>query len=204
MTRKPEHVIAGYVTDMLALEVHIEQALQAQIQDFGDEYPEVARELGAARHRIEAHIHTLQGLSDATKDGTMQGVAEVFKKAGSIVAGLGAAAVDLIRTEKLPKNLRDDYTAFSLATIGYVMLLTTAEALDDSRVAAVAERHLRDYAAVVMMLHNIIPAAVIEFLRDDGVPARQGALSEIADRLRQIWRGQQRNVPEIETISVRD
>lgn len=204
MTRKPEHVIASHVTDMLALEVHIEQALQAQIQDFGAEYPEVALELGAVRHRVEAHIHTLKGVSDATKDGAMQSVAEVFKQAGSLVAGLGAAAVDLVRNEKLPKNLRDDYTAFSLATIGYVMLLTTAEALDDGRVAAVAERHLRDYAAVVTMLQNAIPAAVIEFLRDDGVPARQGALPEIADRLRQTWRGQQRNVPEVETISVRD
>lgn len=201
MTKTTQRVIASYVTDMLALEVHIEQALQTQIQDFAEEYPEVARELAAIRHRVEGHIRTLKGLSDATREGPMQGVAEVFKRAGSIVAGLGAAAVDLVRHEKLPKNLRDDYTAFSLASIGYVMLLTTSEALEDSRVAAVAERHLRDYAAVVMTLHNIIPAAVIEFLRDDGVPARQGALPEIADRLRNVWRSQQGNAPDVETAN---
>jgi len=28
--------------------------------------------------------------------------------------------------EKIAKDLRDDYTAFSLATVSYVMLLTTA------------------------------------------------------------------------------
>ena len=55
--------------------------------------------------------------------------ADAIKRAGSALLGLGAAAVDLVRNEGLPKNLRDDYTAFSLATIGYVMLYTTASAL---------------------------------------------------------------------------
>lgn len=45
----------------------------------------------------------------------------MLKRAGSAVLGLRAAAVDVVRTEGLPKNLRDDYTAFSHATIGYVM-----------------------------------------------------------------------------------
>ena len=76
-------------------------------------------------------------------------VAEAVKRAGSIVAGLGAAAIDLVRNEKLPKALRDDYTALNLAAIGYAMLFTTARALDDARVADLAERHLRDHADVL-------------------------------------------------------
>ena len=41
MSRTREEAINSYITDMLALEDHIEKALRAQVHDFKDEHPEV-------------------------------------------------------------------------------------------------------------------------------------------------------------------
>jgi len=103
--------INSYLTDMLALEQHIEKAIRAQLQDIKDD-AEFVRELQPVHRKIEQHISDLKGLVDR-RDAT--GAGDLLKKAGSVVAGLAAGAIDLLRTEGLPKNLRDDYTAFSLS-----------------------------------------------------------------------------------------
>ena len=115
-------------------------------------------------------------LSDRRKAG---GVVESVKRAGSAVAGAAAGVIDLIRTEGLPKNLRDDYTAFSLANIGYVMLYTTALAVEDQEVADLAHQQLRDYTDAVMRLNSLIPAAVVRFLEQQGLPVRADIVSEV-------------------------
>src|SRR5688572_13926831 len=118
MTRTSTEAINSYITDMLALEEHIEKAIRTQIEDLEDEYKDIGEELKEVQRTIQVHISALKLLSDNRDAGAGKGIAEVVKRAGSIVAGLGAAAIDLVRTEKLPKDLRDDYTAASLATIG--------------------------------------------------------------------------------------
>ena len=173
----------SYVTDMLALEEHIKKAIAGQIEDL-EKYPVVKRELQSFHNTAEAHITTLQGLAK-TKGG--KGPADLVKEAGSTLLGLGAAAIDLVRTESLPKNLRDDYTAFSLANIGYVMLHTTALTFGDRHVAEVAHRHLSDYARVVMTLNNIIPSAVIQFFKEDGFAVNESAIDEINRNVEEVW-----------------
>ena len=125
-----------------------------------------------------------------------------MKRAASVLAGAGAAAVDLVRNEKLPKDLRDDYTAFSLATVSYVMLLTTAMSLNDQQVAELAERHLRHYTKVVMKLNNILPSAVIADLREEGLPAREEQLPAIARTLKGVWSDPDHEVPAVDEVSV--
>src|SRR6185295_12839701 len=91
------------------------------------------------------------------REGAGQGVADALKRAGSAVLGVGAAAVDFVRSEKLPKDLRDDFTAVSMANIGYLMLYTTALSLDDREVAELAQRHLKDHTQCAVTLQNLIP-----------------------------------------------
>lgn len=179
-----EKTLNSYVTDMLALEEHILKAITAQREDFRDEHPEIAQHLGVATTTITGHISTLKAL-DQSQNGSAIG--EAVKRAGTVVAGLGAAAVDLVRTEKLPKNLRDDYTAGSLAYIGYVMLLTTARAFNDSRVADVAGQHMADWAQLNMTLGELIPAAVVNHLRLEKLPVGDVNPLEINDSVRRVW-----------------
>ncbi|MEA2724291.1 MAG: hypothetical protein QOH59_2062 [Gemmatimonadales bacterium] len=198
MARDKNEAINSYITDMLALEDHIEKALRGQLEDLQN-YPDVIRELKQIHHTVEHHISDLRNLSERRAAG---GPADVIKRAGSAVLGLGAAAIDLVRREGLPKNLRDDYTAFNLASIGYVMLYTTGLALDDREVAALAQQHFTDYAEAVTRLHNIVPAAVIRFLKEDGLPVREDVLPEISRTIEEVWHSQSDQAPRAEETPV--
>lgn len=181
-----QQAITSYITDMLALEHHIEEALSGQISDLGDEEPDFVRELRTVHAKCEAHISALETVAKGRNAGG-QGIGGAIKKAASSVLGMGAAAVDFLRSEKLPKNLRDDYTALSLACIGYVMLHTTAKSLGDEPVAQLAQQHLENHAKCVMTIHNIIPPAVMRYLRDEGFEVRQDQLAGIARTTQSAW-----------------
>jgi len=198
VARDKNEAVNSYITDMLALEDHIEKALRGQLEDL-NEYPEVIRELKQIHHKVERHISDLRSLSQRRTAG---GPADLIKRAGSAVLGLGAAAIDLVRREGLPKNLRDDYTAFSLATIGYVMLYTTGLGLDDREVAELARQHFADYADAVTRLHNIVPAAVIRFLEEDGLPVRAEVLPEISRTIEEVWHSESAQAPRAGEVSI--
>jgi ferritin-like metal-binding protein YciE len=198
VTRNKDEAINSYLTDMLSLEEHIQKAVRAQLEDLED-YPEVTRDLKQVLHKVEQHVSDLKELSERRN---ARGASDAIKRAGSALLGLGAAAVDLVRTEGLPKNLRDDYTAFSLATIGYVMLHTTALSLQELEVANLARQHFADYAQAVTLLHNVIPGAVVRFLREEGLPVREDVLPEISRTIEEIWRSQSDQAPRAAETSI--
>jgi HD-like signal output (HDOD) protein len=196
VARDKNEAINSYITDMLSLEDHIEKAIRGQLEDLKD-YPEVVRDLQQIHRTIEHHVADLKSLSDRRGAKT---TTDAIKRVGSALLGLGAAAVDLIRTEGLPKNLRDDYTALSLATIGYVMLHTTALTLDEREVAELARQHFSDYAEAVTLLHNLIPGAVIRYLKEDGLPVREDVLPEISRTIEEVWQRQSDQAPRAEEM----
>jgi hypothetical protein len=198
VARDRNEAINSYITDMLALEDHIEKAVKGQLTDL-KEYPEVVVALREIHTKVEHHISDLRMLSDRRKAG---GVVESVKRAGSALAGVAAGVIDLIRTEGLPKNLRDDYTAFSLANMGYIMLHTTALAFEDHEVADLAHQHFRDYTHAVMRLNNLIPAAVVRFLEQQGLPVRADIASEVNENVAQAWK-QTSDSPSAQPVSAR-
>lgn len=183
MARDRNEALNSYITDMLALEEHIATALKGQITDLKDD-PEFVREIQTISRKVEHHISDLKALVDRRDAG---GPADIVKKVGSTVAGLAAGAIDLLRTEGLPKNLRDDYTAFSLATISYVMLHTTALALNEREVSDLARQHFIDYAQVVTRLNAVVPAAVVRLLQREGLSATDAVLTEVNRTVEEGW-----------------
>jgi hypothetical protein len=198
VARDRDEAVNSYITDMLSLEEHIEKALRGQLEDLKD-YPEVIRDLQQIHRKVEHHISDLRELSERRNARTP---ADAIKRVGSVLLGLGAAAVDLVRNEGLAKNLRDDYTAFSLASIGYVMLKTTALALDDQEVGDLAHQHFADYAESVTLLHNVIPGAVIRFLREEGLPVRDGVLPQISRGIEEVWHAQSAQAPRADETGI--
>ncbi|MFN2432442.1 MAG: DUF892 family protein [Gemmatimonadota bacterium] len=194
--KEANEAVNSYISDMLSLEEHIGKALEAQLEDLKD-YPEVTAELRSIHATVESHASALRDLLERRGG---RGGGGAVKRAGSALLGWAAGAVDLVRKEGLPKNLRDDYTACSLATIGYTMLHTTALSLGEREVSELAHRNLRDYARVVMTLHHVIPGAVIKFLQEEGLPANAGALSEISENIDGAWREQSGEVPDADEI----
>jgi ferritin-like metal-binding protein YciE len=182
VARDKNEAINSYIGDMLALEDHIEKAIKGQLADLKD-YPDVVTELRQIHHQVEHHIADLRALSDRRKAG---GVAETVKRAGSAVAGAAAGLVDLVRSEGLPKNLRDDYTAFNLANIGYLMLHTTALALGDQEVSDLGRQHFRDYAEAILRFDALVPAAVVRYLQEEGLPATD-VVSQVNRTVQEAW-----------------
>jgi ferritin-like metal-binding protein YciE len=190
VARDKNEAINSYISDMLALEDHIEKAIRSQIEDLKD-YPDVVAELRLIHRRAEHHISDLRELSERRRAG---GAKEAVKRAGSAVLGAAAGVIDLVRTEGLPKNLRDDYTALSLASIGYVMLHTTGLSLDDHEVAELALQGLTDYAEAVSRLQASIPAAVVAFFKQEGLPAREDVIPQIRRTIEEVWQTQSSGV----------
>jgi hypothetical protein len=135
-------------------------------------------------------------LSDRRK---AAGVAQAVKRAGSAVAGAAAGVIDLVRTEGLPKNLRDDYTAFNLANIGYLMLHTTALALGDQEVADLGRQHFRDYAEAILRFDTLIPASVVRYLQQEGLPAMD-VVPQVNQTVKEAW-DQLENSPSAEPFT---
>ena len=183
VARDRNEALNSYITDMLALEDHIEKALRGQLEDLKDQ-PDVVRDLRQIHRQVEHHVSDLRELSERRGART---TTDVIKRVGSALLGLGAAAIDLIRTEGLPKNLRDDYTAFSLASIGYVMLHTTAMTLDDTEVAELGRQHFADYAEALTLLHGLIPQAVVRYLREEGFSVREDVLPQVNRTVEEVW-----------------
>lgn len=187
-TSTAEEAINGYITDMLALEEHIVTAVQGQQENLKKEHPMFSGVLKSIELKAMRHVDALKALVEAREIGVGGTISEVVKRAGSVVLGVGAAAIDLVRSERVPKNLRDDYTALALATIGYSMLFTTATSLGDTEVAALASLQHKDYATSSMELAHIVPASVLVFLADEGMEADTGVLDAVRTELDAHWR----------------
>jgi ferritin-like metal-binding protein YciE len=182
VARDKNEAINSYIGDMLALEDHIEKALKGQLTDLKD-YPDVVTELRQIHRQVEHHISDLRALSERRN---AAGVAQTVKRAGSAVAGAAAGLIDLVRSEGLPKNLRDDYTAFNLANVGYLMLHTTALALGDQEVADLGRQHFRDYADAILRFDTLVPASVVRYLQQEGLPATD-VVSQVNRTVKDAW-----------------
>lgn len=198
MTRDRNEAINSYISDMLALEDHIEKAVRSQLEDLKD-YPDVVAELRQIHRKVEHHISDLRGLSERRQAG---GVKETVKRAGSAVLGAAAGVIDLVRTEGLPKNLRDDYTALSLASVSYTMLHTTGLSLGDQEVADLARQGFADYAEAVTRLQGVIPAAVVGYFRQEGLPVREDVLPEVRRTIEEVWQRQSSGVSRTDDAAV--
>jgi hypothetical protein len=198
VARDKNEAINSYISDMLALEDHIDKAIRGQLEDLKD-YPEVVAELRQIHRKVEHHISDLRGLSDRRQAG---GVKETVKRAGSAVLGAAAGVIDLVRTEGLPKNLRDDYTALSLASVAYTMLHTTGLSLGDREVADLARQGFADYAEAVTRLQGIIPAAVIGYFKQEGLPVREDVVPEVRRTIEEVWQSQSSAVSRTDDAAV--
>jgi len=162
-SEKNQKTIADYLGDMKAVESHIEEALDRQLDLFPDQ-PEAQKAVQGFHDMVKAQRDHLASLLEAEPEG---GVTNTVKEAGSSLLGKAAGMIDKVRTESQSKALRDDYTAFNLAAVSYAMLYTTANALGDTKVASMSEKHLTGYAEAIQKINSLIPQVVLHELKKD-------------------------------------
>jgi ferritin-like metal-binding protein YciE len=181
--QKHATTIADYVGDMVALESHIEEALDRQLTETQDD-PEARAAVQRFHDMVKQHRDTLKSLQEQV--GTTAG--NPIIEAGSALLGKAAGVVDLVRTEGISKALRDDYAAFSLAAISYSMLHTTALSLGNPKVADVAEQYLTDYAGAIERINEVMPDVVARELARDGHQTDPAAVKATNAMVAKAWR----------------
>ncbi len=180
---KHEQTIADYVGDMVALESHIEEALDRQLTETQDD-PDASPAVQRFHDMVKQHRDTLIALQEDI--GSTPG--NPIKAAGATLLGKAAGVIDLVRTEGISKSLRDDYTAFSLAAISYAMLHTTSLGLGNARVAELAERHLTAYAGAIERINEIMPGVVERELAKDGHQTDAAAVGQTRTMVAKAWK----------------
>lgn len=191
MPEKKIEVVSQYVSDMHVLESHILQPLKRQVEQTKEEQPDVSRALQGYVATTERHIARLEARLAAL--GNQDGLADRAKQGVSGLFGLAAAAIDTVRTHPFAKDLRDDYTAGSLAVVSYVMLRTTALACDDQESAQLAEAHMNETVEMLQWIARTIPAQVVRDLeRERDVQLKGGAAEQVVNdpKLRVLYGSQ--------------
>jgi ferritin-like metal-binding protein YciE len=177
------NTVQQYVGDMIAVETHIEEAIDRQLDEVKDnstadaavkQFHQLVKD---HREGLKAHLKSIGGSESSP-----------VKNAVAGLFGAAAGMIDKVRTESVSKLLRDDYTAFNLASIGYVMLHTTAHALSQPSTADIAARYLRDYAQAVQKINQIMPGIVIWELRKDGHVVDPSAETHSVQSVNEAWR----------------
>ena len=176
------NTVQQYVGDMVALESHIEEALDRQLDESKD-HPRAAEAVRryhnlckGQRDALKSHLQSIGGSEPGP-----------IKTAVAALFGVAAGVIDRVRTEAVSKLLRDDYTAFNHAAVAYGMLYTTATALGQQTTAEIAERHLRAYAKAVQEINQIIPEVVIWELAKDGHQVVEQAAGRAVETINRAW-----------------
>jgi ferritin-like metal-binding protein YciE len=183
-SKQNQLAVADYLEDMHAVEMHIEEALDRQLTMFADQ-PEVHSAVQGFHDMVKTQRDAVAALlAELPKEP----VGNTVKDIGSALLGKAAGLIDKIRSESSSKALRDDYTAFNLAAVSYSMLLSTANALEDPKVAALAEAHLRGYAKAVQTINRLIPGVVVHDLEKDGLEVKTGAAETSKKAIEKAWK----------------
>jgi hypothetical protein len=179
-----QDALQQYVSDMLALERHILEALERQSGDARVEtMPEASRVIRAIEQMNRSHVGELEGHL-----GRLGGDAFApVKEAVTAILGVAAGLYDKVRPDAVSKMLRDDYTALSLAAISYTMLHTTGLALNDQATADLALRNLRDITPKIVEISEVIPLVVARELADVGEMVDTSVGPAAVRNTQQLW-----------------
>ena len=176
--------IADWVGDIVALESHVEEAMdhQLKMEVPNAELKATIQELHDAcrdsKHRAEQYQEQL---------GTTAGNPVI--KVGTEMLGKAAGLIDRVRKDSASKALRDNAPAFGLLNVSYAMLYTTARALEDEATAAFADQGMRTYAHLTQKANAMLPLAVVEDLKanDNTIVVNESVVSSARDAIHAAW-----------------
>lgn len=174
-----------YISDMVAVEEHIGKAVERQTEheEVYQYNPQAGQLIQSIAQLTKQHADHLERHLESMGGDPAKGLKEIATEALGNIAGL----YDKLRTDTVSKMLRDDYTALSLAAVGYTMLHTTGLALNDRTTADLALRHLEHYTPILMQFDQIIPSVVVAELREDGMMVNESIVQEAKKNAQDAW-----------------
>ena len=182
--RDNKDILQQYVSDMIALDKHILEAVERQLEgDYLDKYPGARAVVSSIKTTLSSHVDGLTAQVESV-GGEASGP---VKDAVSTIAGVAAGLYDKVRHDPVSKMLRDDYTALSLASISYTMLHTTGLALKHNAIANAAVSNLKDLTPIVVEISKIMPSIVVKDLADEDVSINTAVSGQAVSNTQEAW-----------------
>jgi hypothetical protein len=182
--RDNKDILQQYVSDMIALDEHILEAIERQLNDerLGN-YPGAREVVSSIKRTLTTQV---AGLNQQLKQiGAEPGGA--VKEAVSTIAGVAAGLYDKVRRDPVSKMLRDDYTALSLTSISYTMLHTTGLALKHDGIANLGLHYLKDLTPIVVEISKVIPRIVVKDLAEEEVSIDSSVGQQAISNTQAAW-----------------
>jgi uncharacterized protein YukE len=183
----PNQTLITCVGNTHALITHGLEAIDRQLENLDDKsrrHPDAYAALQEVHRTLEAQASALELRRKALGGGG----AQPFKDAVSSIAGHVSGLIHALREEEASHSLRDDYTFLARASVGYVMLHATARSLGDQETAALAETCYRDIARLTKQVDRVLPALVIQELREEGLVVSEMSRETLA-MVKRAWEG---------------
>ena len=177
--------IRKHVSDQLSVEAHILEAVERQREDEDARaHLEANKVIIEIERVLKTHIKALETLNKEYGGGGQSAV----KKAVTELLGVAAGLYDKVREHKLSRMLRDNYTALSLASMGYTALHTFGLAVKEPRVADLALKHLKDFTPLLVEISKVLPLVVaIEVAEENDFPVDTAAGTTAQKNTQQAW-----------------
>jgi ferritin-like metal-binding protein YciE len=184
-TKGTQQTIADWLGDIVALESHVEEAMDRQLS-----LPSSSTNVATSFKRYHDTVRDSKRRAEAYQKSYGSTSGNPVIKAGSNLLGKAAGMIDKMRDDSASKALRDDYTAYNHLAIAYTMLHTTALALNDSATAEFSKSGLTTYAGLVQAINQILAAAVIADLatNDDAPSPNTSAMQEARKTINAAWK----------------
>ena len=178
--------IRKHLSDMMAVEEHILEAIERQRSDEKvREHLEANKILIEIERVLRNHVEALGTLNDQYGASSES----VIKKAVTEALGFVAGLYDKVRDHKVSRMLRDDYAALSLAAMSYTALHTFGLAVKESKVADLALRHLEELTPILIEISRALPNLVLEEVSDRlGGEVETGAAPTAVENTQRTWR----------------
>lgn len=163
MNRKES--IRKHTSDMLAVEQHILDAIQRQRDDGKMESSAEADDVTAKIERVlTRHVSALEDLAEQYGAEGQSTAKEALTKLLGVAAGL----YDKVRGDQpISRDLRDNYTALSLAAMSYTSYHTFGLAVGEEKIATLAQQHLKDLTPLMVEISKVLPEVVVQETSED-------------------------------------
>lgn len=181
-----QEAIRKHISDQFAVEKHILDAVGRQRDDGRlKDNVEANKVVIEVERVLNRHIEALRELADHY-DADVQPLA---KEALTKVLGTAAGFYDRVRGKHpLSRDLRDNYTALSLAAMGYTAFHTFGLAIGEQRTADLAQRHLKDLTPLMVEISKALPDVVArEVGEQTDFPADASVAKQATANTQEAW-----------------
>ncbi|MBM3924595.1 MAG: hypothetical protein FJ320_01195 [SAR202 cluster bacterium] len=183
--RERNDIIRQYCSDLLSLDRQILDMLKNHSsQQEVLQYPEAHQLVGKAQQAVGRVFMELEQNLTAQGGDTMSPLKVAMNRVTGMMVGMAGKAEG---SEKCSKVLRNTYASLDAASLGAMMLHTTALAFNLPSTAEVASKHFRELAPIANEARDMIPGIVVKEFVDQGYQVDTGAAEEVKKEMQQVW-----------------